>query len=47
MSGDIGLTTASVRDQGFEILFGVGTETFDQGGGITSVRLAFGSRQGF
>ena len=47
MSWDIGVTTASVRDQGFEILFGLGTETFDQGGGITSVRFAFGSRQGF
>ncbi|MFT3692767.1 MAG: hypothetical protein QM831_06480 [Kofleriaceae bacterium] len=47
MSFDIGLTTSSVRDQGFEILFGLGTETFDQGAGITSVRVAFGSRQGF
>lgn len=47
LSWDIGVTTASVRDQGFEILFGLGTETFDQGGGITSVRVAFGSRQGF
>lgn len=47
MSFDIGLTTSSVRDQGFEILFGLGTETFDQGAGITSYRIAFGSRQGF
>jgi hypothetical protein len=47
MSWDIGLTTASVRDQGFEILFGLGTETVDQGAGITSFRVAFGSRQGF
>lgn len=47
MSWDIGLTTSTVRDQGFEILFGLGTETLDQGGGVTSVRMAFGSRQGF
>ena len=47
MSWDIGVTTSTVRDQGFEILFGLGTETLDQGGSITSVRLAFGSRQGF
>lgn len=46
-SYDIGLTTSNQRDQGFEILFGLGTETFDQGGGITSFRFAFGSRQGF
>jgi hypothetical protein len=47
MSWDIGLTTSTVRDQGFEILFGLGTQTLDQGAGITSVRVAFGSRQGF
>jgi hypothetical protein len=47
MSYDIGFTTASVRDQGFEVLVGVGTETLDQGAGITSFRLAIGSRQGF
>lgn len=47
VSYDIGLTTASARDQGFEVLFGLGTETFDQGAGITSFRFAFGSRQGF
>ena len=47
LSWDIGLTTSAVRDQGFEILFGLGTKTFDEGAGITSVRVAFGSRQGF
>jgi len=47
MSWDIGLTTSTVRDQGFEVLFGLGTQTLDQGAGITSVRIAFGSRQGF
>ena len=47
LSGDVGITTVGKRDQGFEILFGLGTETFEQGGGITSVRLTFGSRKGF
>ena len=46
-SWDIGLTTNTKRDQGFEILFGLGSETFDQGAGITSVRVTIGSRQGF
>lgn len=46
-SWDIGLTTNTHRDQGFELLFGLGSETFDQGAGITSVRFAIGSRQGF
>jgi hypothetical protein len=47
MSADLGVTTIGKRDQGFEVLFGLGSETFQQGGGITSVRLSFGSRQGF
>ena len=47
MSGDIGLTTSTVRDQGFEILFGLGSETFDQGAGVASVRVTVGSRRGF
>ena len=46
-SGDIGVTTAANRDQGFEVLFGLGTETIDQGADITSVRVTFGSRRGF
>ena len=46
-SWDIGLTTNTVRDQGLEFLFGLGSETFDQGGHVTSVRVAIGSRQGF
>jgi hypothetical protein len=47
MSGDIGLTTSTAHDQGFEVLFGLGTERFEQGASITSVRVTFGSRQGF
>lgn len=47
VSADIGLTTSDARDQGFELLVGLGSETFDQGGKITSVRVSFGSRTGF
>ena len=47
MSGDLGFTLSTAHDQGFEILAGVGTETFDQGAGITSVRVTLGSRSQF
>ncbi|HEY6177346.1 MAG TPA: hypothetical protein VIX73_22975 [Kofleriaceae bacterium] len=47
LSADLGLTTIGKRDQGFELLLGVGTETVEQGAGITSVRLSVGSRKGF
>jgi hypothetical protein len=46
-SWDIGLATNALRDQGLEFLVGLGSETFDQGGHVTSVRVAVGSRQGF
>jgi hypothetical protein len=47
LSADLGLTSVGKRDQGLEVLFGVGTETLEHGAGITSVRLSFGSRKGF
>ena len=47
LSADLGVTSVGKRDQGFEVLFGAGTETLEQGAGITSVRLSFGSRKGF
>jgi hypothetical protein len=47
MSGDFGFTTSTQHDQGFELLVGLGSETFDQGAGITSVRVTLGSRRGF
>jgi hypothetical protein len=47
LSLDVGVGSVGSRDQGFEILFGVGTKTFDQGTEIESVRLSFGSRKGF
>jgi hypothetical protein len=37
--------TASGCDSGLERLLGVGTETFEQGSHITSVRIAIGSRR--
>ena len=46
LSGDLGLTTVGSRDTGFEVILGLGTETFEQGGRIQSVRIAFGSRRG-
>lgn len=46
-SYDIGMTTATARDEGFELLFGLGTETVGQGADITSVRVMFGERRGF
>jgi hypothetical protein len=47
MSGDFGFTTSPALDQGFELRLGVGTETFEQGAAITSVRVIVGSRRGF
>jgi hypothetical protein len=47
VSGDIGLTTSSERDSGFEVLIGLGTETFEQGAGATSLRVMLGSKRGF
>lgn len=47
MSGDVGFATSTAYDQGFEILLGVGSETFEQGASITSLRVAIGSRRGF
>jgi hypothetical protein len=47
LSADLGVTTIGKRDQGFEVLFGLGSETLQQGAGIESVRLSFGSRKGF
>ncbi|MEO7092118.1 MAG: hypothetical protein ABI175_02630 [Polyangiales bacterium] len=47
MSWDIGIATTGRRDQGFELLVGLGTTTFEQGADITSVRVSFGSRRAF
>ena len=47
LSGDFGMTTIGARDQGLELLVGLGTETIEDGAHITSVRLTIGSRRGF
>ncbi|TMQ16616.1 MAG: hypothetical protein E6J91_11270 [Deltaproteobacteria bacterium] len=47
VSGDVGFTTSTAYDQGLELLFGLGTDTFDRGGGVTSVRVSIGTRRGF
>jgi hypothetical protein len=47
LSWDVGVTSVGARDNAFEILFGLGTETIENGASISSVRLTFGSRRGF
>jgi hypothetical protein len=47
MSGDLGFLTSAAADQGFELLVGLGSETFEQGAAITSVRVTVGSKRGF
>jgi hypothetical protein len=41
-SGSVGIQTDSSPDSSFEILFGFGTETFDHGAQVDSLRLAVG-----
>ena len=41
-SGAIGIETDSSVDSSFELIFGVGTETFEHGGQVDSFRLALG-----
>lgn len=47
LSADIGITAIGERDTAFELLFGLGTETIEQGAHITSARFSVGSRKGF
>jgi hypothetical protein len=47
MSADVGIVTIYARDERLQLLFGLGTETFEQGAGVTSVRLSLGTRRGF
>lgn len=46
MSGDLGLTTDTDHERGFAIAVGIGTETFEHGSDVTSVRVMFGTRWG-
>ena len=45
-SGEIGMTSNGTRNRGFELIFGLGTETVEQGGSIDSVRIALRTRVG-
>jgi hypothetical protein len=46
-SGDIGITTIGVSDYPIEAIVGVGSETFEQGGRIDSVRVTLSVNHGF
>ncbi|MBX3185376.1 MAG: BamA/TamA family outer membrane protein [Labilithrix sp.] len=43
----VGIETVGSADHTFEILFGLGTETIDQGFNVNSVRFLFGTNRGF
>jgi len=47
LSGAVGVESIGSRDSSFELLIGVGTETFDQGGKLDSVRISVGTNRGF
>jgi hypothetical protein len=46
-SGSIGLESTGSPDNALQILFGVGTETFESGAKVDSFRLAIGTTHGF
>jgi hypothetical protein len=46
-SGALGLSTVGLQDAPLELLFGLGTETFDRGAQIDSVRVSFGVPRSF
>jgi Omp85 superfamily domain len=46
-SSAIGLESIGSRDGSFELLVGMGTETFDHGAQLDSVRVLFGTNRGF
>lgn len=47
LSTDFGIQSNSSPDHRFELIAGFGTDTFDNGARITSVRLALGATRGF
>jgi hypothetical protein len=47
LSTAIGLRSMGASDHELQLLLGVGTETFEQGAALTSVRLAVGGTYGF
>jgi hypothetical protein len=46
-SGAIGIESVGSPDSSFELLVGLGTETFDHGGQVDSARLVVGTNRGF
>ena len=46
-SGAVGVESVGGADHTFELLFGVGSETFDHGTQLNSFRLVFGTNRGF
>jgi hypothetical protein len=46
-SSSIGVESNGSRDQAFQFLVGVGSETFESGGKVSSFRLALGTTHGF
>ncbi len=46
-SGDIGVSSLGLTDYPIELIFGVGSETFEQGGTIDSFRLTLSVNHGF
>ena len=47
MSGSVGIRTSNSADHQFEVLVGGGTETFEQGAKLSSIRIFFGTTRGF
>jgi hypothetical protein len=47
MAGAIGVQTSVSSENPVEILLGFGTETFDQGTRLNTLRLAVGTTRGF
>jgi outer membrane protein assembly factor BamA len=47
LSAAIGLESIGSRDGSFELLAGLGTETFEHGGQVTSARVLVGTNRGF
>jgi hypothetical protein len=47
LSAALGIEGNSSRDSVFQALFGFGSETFESGGKIDSLRIAVGARRGF
>jgi hypothetical protein len=43
LSGALGIESTGVSENAFHLLIGVGSETFDHGGQIDTIRLAFGT----